>query len=268
MYTPPENQVVLTVVDLTGDKRFLEVNPTAVPPDAVSSKTSHAETQGSDSPHTTLLLRPWPKKSAAFLFGRDSSSDVIIPWKSVSRRQFRVFANRELGTWILEALSETIVDGIELKGETRSVQLKYDRWNRVSFGCGFALLIRPEWLGPDIFLPRSGFDPSMPALADLAVQSSVQSQTIVHTNTQSRVPHFSTAYFVLERTFFGDVIFVQALSSGTLLAGEKARSESEAKEFFSWGKTIIVSCNASMGPAPLKPAFRIHTVFARSICTT
>lgn len=274
-------EAAVIVVAPTDDFSFLEANPTAVHPSFTpngtwdvgfnccdrydgaltnprSSVKSHAETDVPGAHPAVLLLRSLPKNGGAYTFGRsgrNANSDVVLPYKPASRRQFCIYPNFLHRTWVIQDLSskgitvnDCRISSNEKDQLPRWRALRYDCLNQVVFaqsatGPGITLYIKPVWPEDSRYPSWDWADPTTPGLAGLNLNTTITSPTRTRSQTlqlqQSTTP---STYCVLQRKLHADVelFYAQDLATPAMLAAERYSSESKAREQFGWRKDIQV----------------------------
>lgn len=228
-------EAAVIVVAPTDEFSFLEANPTAVHPfftpdgtwdvgfnwcdgaltNPRSSVKSDAQTDVPGAHPAVLLLRSLPKNGGAYIFGRsgrNANSDVVLPYKPASRRQFCIYPRFPNRTWVIQDLSnrslmvdDCWISSIEEDHIASWRALRYDCLNRVVFAQsanypGVTLYIQPVWPEDSRYPLWDWADPTTPGLAGLNLDTTITSPT--HTRSQLLQLQQSTTpsmYCILQR---------------------------------------------------------------------
>lgn len=209
----------------------------SVPSESGTSRTTSSR-QTILSP-ARIFLCDLPKKGFAYTLGRDPGCDVVIPFATVSRKHLRIFLDKQLGSWILHALSRTVVGEIELfEGGQTLIPLRFDKATKVTVS-GYVLHVRPQWIGE-----LNSFSPELAGMPNLTIESEIGTKTA--TQTISSRPSDASRdfqeeqYYILKREAWRGAPFAQDMRSSRLLAAEKVLSREKAIEGLSWRKDLDV----------------------------
>lgn len=147
----------------------------AAPAESVPSESGTLRTTSSRqtilSP-ARIFLCNLLKKGFTYTLGRNLDYDVVILFAAVSRKHLRIFLDKQLESWILYALSRTVVREIKLfEGGQTLIPLRFDTATKITIS-GYVLHVRPQWIRE-----LNSFSPELTGILNLTIESEIRTKT-------------------------------------------------------------------------------------------